>query len=168
LANAQDTYLHCGKIIDVTTGKILTEKTIIVSGTTIKSIQNGYVSGNEKDAVIDLKNKTILPGLIDLHVHIESESNPKTYIDRFTDNEADIAFKSTVFAKRTLMPGFTTVRDLGGTGVDIDLRNAINNGIVDGQEYLQQGNLLRLREGTQTQPMVVVTSSQVIQDLKKA
>jgi imidazolonepropionase-like amidohydrolase len=147
LANAQDTYLHCGKIIDVTTGKILTEKTIIVSGTTIKSIQNGYVSGTEKDAIIDLKNKTILPGLIDLHVHIESESNPKTYIDRFTDNEADIAFKSTVFAKRTLMAGFTTVRDLGGTGVNIALRNAINKGIVDGPRIFTAGKSIATTGG---------------------
>lgn len=147
LANAQDTYLHCGKIIDVTTGKILTEKTIIVSGTTIKSIQNGYVSGTEKDAIIDLKNKTILPGLIDLHVHIESESNPKTYIDRFTDNEADIAFKSTVFAKRTLMAGFTTVRDLGGTGVNIALRNAINKGVVDGPRIFTAGKSIATTGG---------------------
>jgi imidazolonepropionase-like amidohydrolase len=147
LANAQDTYLHCGKIIDVTKGKILTEKTIIVSGTTIKSIQNGYVSGTEKDAIIDLKNKTILPGLIDLHVHIESESNPKTYIDRFTDNEADIAFKSTVFAKRTLMAGFTTVRDLGGTGVNIALRNAINKGIVDGPRIFTAGKSIATTGG---------------------
>jgi len=147
LVNAQDTYLHCGKIIDVNTGKILTEKTIIVSGTTIKSIQNGYVSVTEKDAVIDLKNKTILPGLIDLHVHIESESNPKTYIDRFTDNEADIAFKSTVFAKRTLMAGFTTVRDLGGTGVNIALRNAINKGVVDGPRIFTAGKSIATTGG---------------------
>ncbi len=147
IANAQDAYLHCGKIIDVATGKILTEKTIVVSGTTIKNIQNGYVFGTKKDVVIDLKNKTILPGLIDLHVHIESESNPKTYIDRFTDNEADIAFKSTVFAKTTLMAGFTTVRDLGGTGVNIALRNAISKGIVDGPRIFTAGKSIATTGG---------------------
>ena len=67
-----------------------------------------------------------------MHVHIEHESNPKKYIERFTDNEADIALKSTVFAKATLNAGFTTVRDLGGTGVNISLRNAINRGDVEG------------------------------------
>tara|TARA_R110002051_G_scaffold159536_6_gene230987 strand:- start:9014 stop:10294 length:1281 start_codon:yes stop_codon:yes gene_type:complete len=146
-SNAQDTYLHCGKIIDVATGKTLTEKTIIISENVIKSIKNGYVSGTENDVMIDLKDKTVLPGFIDLHVHIESESNPKTYVDRFTDNEADIAFKATGYAKKTLMAGFTTVRDLGGTGVNIAIRNAINKGIVDGPRIFTAGKSIATTGG---------------------
>ena len=129
---AQNTYLQCGSILDPQTGKILTEKTIVVSGNKIQQIQNGYTSGAANDKLVDLKNKVVLPGLIDMHVHIESEFNPQTYIKEFTDNEADVAFQSTVYAKRTLMAGFTTVRDLGGTGVNVALRNAINKGVVVG------------------------------------
>ena len=92
--SAQDTYLHCGNIIDVESGKILSEKTIIVSADKIKSIQHGYVDGGDQDLIIDLKGKTVLPGLIDMHVHIESQSSPQSYIHRFTKNEADIAFES--------------------------------------------------------------------------
>ncbi|WP_047418884.1 amidohydrolase family protein [Cellulophaga sp. Hel_I_12] len=146
-SNAQDTYLHCGKIVDVATGKALTEKTIIISENVIKSIKNGYVSGAENDVIIDLKDKTVLPGFIDLHVHIESESNPKTYVDRFTDNEADIAFKATGYAKKTLLAGFTTVRDLGGTGVNIAIRNAINKGIVDGPRIFTAGKSIATTGG---------------------
>ncbi|TXD85513.1 amidohydrolase family protein [Subsaximicrobium wynnwilliamsii] len=129
----QSTYLHCGKLIDTKTGKVLTEKTIIVSDGRITSVENGYVQPkSEQDEVVDLKMKTAMPGLIDLHVHIESETNPKAYLETYTLNEADKAFKAAHYAIVTLMSGFTTVRDLGGTGVNVALRNAIAAGTVDG------------------------------------
>ena len=145
--NAQDTYLQCGKIIDVNSGRVLSEKTIVIAGDKIKTIENGFLSGSENDVIIDLRNKTVLPGFIDLHVHIESESNPNTYVERLTDNEADIAFKATVFAKKTLMAGFTTVRDLGGSGVNIAIRNAINKGIVDGPRIFTAGKSIATTGG---------------------
>ena len=84
------------------------------------------------DRLIDLTKKTVMPGLIDMHVHLEGETNKDQALQRFTLNDADVAFKSTVYAKKTLMAGFTTVRDLGGSGVNISLRNAINQGLVVG------------------------------------
>ncbi len=141
--SAQDIYLQCGTIVDTKSGKTLSKKTIIVSGTTIKSIENGYIApSSSNDVLVDLKDKTVLPGFIDLHVHIESEYNKNSYLKRFLDNEADIAFASTVFAKRTLMAGFTTVRDLGGTGVNIALRNAITKGLVDGPRIFTAGKAI--------------------------
>ncbi|UII80921.1 amidohydrolase family protein [Flagellimonas sp. CMM7] len=139
---AQETYLQCGKIVDVQSGKVLSEKTIVVSGNSIKSIQNGYKTGGAEDKVVDLKNKTVLPGFIDLHIHIEGQSSPSAYIQRFTDNEADVAFQSTVYAKNTLMAGFTTVRDLGGSGVNIALRKAINKGSVVGPRIFTAGKAI--------------------------
>ena len=139
---AQDTYLHCGTVLDVVSGKMLSEKTIVVSGKKIKSIENGYVSGGEDDNSVNLKDKTVLPGFIDMHVHIEGESSPTRYLDRFTKNDVDVAFQSTVYAKRTLMAGFTTVRDLGGSGVNIALRNAINKGVVIGPRIFTAGKAI--------------------------
>ncbi|MFH6602454.1 amidohydrolase family protein [Maribacter algicola] len=139
---AQDYYLQCGKIVDPQSGGLLSEKTIIVSGDRIKSIQDGFVNGTSNDKVIDLKSKFVLPGFIDMHVHIEGESSPSRYIERFTKNEADIAFQSTVYAERTLMAGFTTVRDLGGSGVNIALRNAINKGVVKGPRIFTAGKAI--------------------------
>ncbi|KQC30071.1 metal-dependent hydrolase family protein [Flagellimonas eckloniae] len=144
---AQETYLHCGNIVDVKSGKVLSEKTIVVSGKSIKSILNGYQAGNAEAIIVDLKDKTILPGFIDMHVHIESESNPKSYVERYTLNDADVAFQSTVYAKRTLMSGFTTVRDLGGTGVNIALRNAINKGTVVGPRIFTAGKSIATTGG---------------------
>lgn len=145
--SAQQTYLHCGALLDTQTGQILSEKTIIVNGTAIMSIVDGYVEGSAADKVIDLKNKYILPGLIDMHVHIEGEFGPRTYMKRFSDNEADTAFESIVFAKRTLMAGFTTVRDLGGSGVNIALRKAINKGQVIGPRIFTAGKALATTGG---------------------
>ena len=130
---AQNTYIHCGKLIDTESGKIRTEQTIVVSGSKIVSVTKGYQNPNSaEDTVIDLKSKTVMPGLIDMHVHIESETNPKSYLEDYTLNDADIAFNSVVNAKVTLMSGFTTVRDVGGTGVNVSLRNAINAGKIEG------------------------------------
>ena len=81
---AQDTYLHCGKLIDTNTGKIKNQMTVIVSGNKIKDVQKGYVEpASQNDLVIDLKSKTVMPGLIDMHVHIEGELNPKSYIEDY-------------------------------------------------------------------------------------
>lgn len=114
--------------------------TIIIFDDKIKKIKKGFINPvNSNDKIIDLKNSTVLPGFIDLHVHIESEYNPEKYLNQFTAEESDIAFGSLKFAKRTLMAGFTTVRDLGGTGVNISLRDAINRGEVIGPRIYTAG-----------------------------
>ena len=134
---AQDSYIQCGKIIDSKNGKILTNKTIIVSNKIIKAIEDGFInSTNPGDKIIDLKTKTVMPGWIDMHVHLEEETSPTRYVEEFTQNDADIAFNAIGFAKSTLMAGFTTVRDLGGSGINVSLRNAINQGKVVGPRIL--------------------------------
>lgn len=133
LLTGQNTYLHCGKLIDTESGKVLTEQTVVISGSKIISVEKGYKNPESaEDTIVDLKSKTVMPGLIDMHVHIESETNPKSYLEDYTLNDADIAFNSVKYAEVTLMNGFTTVRDLGGTGVNVALRNAINAGKVKG------------------------------------
>ncbi|MBT8304663.1 MAG: amidohydrolase family protein [Bacteroidia bacterium] len=131
--SAQDTYLHCGKLIDTKNGKVLSNKTIVVSGKKITAVNNGFTeAANSDDIVIDLSNKTVMPGFIDMHVHIEGETSPTRYLDRFTNNPADVAFTAAALAHKTLLAGFTTVRDLGGSGVNVSLRNAIAKGKVSG------------------------------------
>ena len=148
LSAAQNIYLHCGQLIDTEKGVVLTKKTIIVSGEKIKAIKNGFVvPENPKDVVVDLKSKTVMPGLIDMHVHMENEYNPARYMDQFTVNEADVAFKSVNYAEITLLAGFTTVRDLGGTGVNIALRNAINNNTIVGPRIFTAGKAIATTGG---------------------
>ena len=129
----QETYIQCGKLIDTRSGKVLGNKTIIVSGKIIKSVQDGFIAPTDSNAkVVDLKSKTVMPGWIDMHVHLEEQTSPTAYLEEFTLNDADIAYNAEGFAKKTLMAGFTTVRDLGGSGVNVSLRNAINSGKVIG------------------------------------
>ncbi|MCV6628882.1 MAG: amidohydrolase family protein [Flavobacteriaceae bacterium] len=140
---AQKTYLHCGTIVDVEKGKTSTNKTIVVEGNRIVQIANGFLKGDDKDVtVVDLKNMTVMPGFIDMHVHIEGEYNKNSYLKRFTDNDADTAFESTVFAERTLQAGFTSVRDLGGSGVNIALKKAIDRGLVSGPRVYTAGKAI--------------------------
>ena len=147
LVFAQRTILHCGKLIDVTKGQVLTEYSIIVDGNTIIEVLAGYTKPAGTDKVIDLKNKTVLPGLIDCHVHLEHETSPTRYQEVFTYNPADYAFQSVVFAERTLMAGFTAVRDLGGTGVNISLRNAINKKLIKGPRIFTAGKAIATTGG---------------------
>ena len=140
--SAQDIYIQCGQLFDSATGTFQSNKTVVISGNVIKEIMDGHINGREQDQTIDLKEKYVLPGLIDMHVHLEKEFGPGTYAKQFSDNEADTAFESTVYAKRTLMAGFTTVRDLGGSGVNIALRNAINKGIVEGPRIFTSGKAI--------------------------
>lgn len=130
--NAQITYIHCGSLIDVEKKKELKEHTIVVEDNKIIDVQNGYMKIPADAKSIDLKNMTVMPGFMDMHVHIEHQSSPKTYEDRFREDEADVALKATTYCVRTLEAGFTTVRDLGGSGVNVSLRDAINRGYIRG------------------------------------
>ena len=135
--SAQSTYLHCGKLIDTKNGKVINEMTVVVKDHKIVDVLKGYINPTaEDDQTINLKSKTVMPGLIDMHVHIESQLNAKSYIEEFVLNEADVAYNAQKYARTTLMAGFTTVRDLGGSGVNVSLRNAINGGKVDGPRII--------------------------------
>ena len=141
--SAQITYLQCGALFDAEKKKFLGPHTILVEGNYIKAVEKGYQNPtNPEDRLIDLKSKTVYPGFIDMHVHIEGEYSPDQYLKRFQNNPEDIAYDAAAIARRTLLAGFTTVRDLGGTGVNIALRNAINQGKVIGPRIFTSGKAI--------------------------
>jgi imidazolonepropionase-like amidohydrolase len=144
---AQKTVLFCGSLIDTRSGIVQKEMTVIIEKNKIVEVMKGYAKAGSGDRQIDLKAYTVMPGLMDCHVHLEMEIGPAYYTERLTKNTADIAFSSTQFAERTLMTGFTTVRDLGGTGVNIALRNAINNGTVKGPRVFTAGKSIATTGG---------------------
>ena len=140
---AQTTYLHCGQVFDSKKAKMLGPHTLVVENEKIVSVEKGYLNPESEDtAIIDLKSKTIYPGFIDMHVHIEGEYSSDRYLKVFQNNPADTAFEAAEIASRTLMAGFTTVRDLGGSGVNIALRNAINKGITMGPRIFTAGKAI--------------------------
>ena len=144
---AQQTLIHCGGLIDGKTRSVQKEMTLVIEGDKIVAVQKGFAVPTTGDVIIDLSKKTVLPGLIDLHVHIESETNKDQALQRFTLNDADVAFRAAAYARKTLLAGFTTVRDLGGTGVNIALRNAINQGITVGPRIFTAGKAIATTGG---------------------
>ncbi len=143
----QRTVIHCGKLIIPQTLQMQNEMSIIIEGNKIIDVQNGYLVASGGDRVLDLKNKTVMPGLIDCHVHITSETKKGNNGEGFTLNPADVAFESLKYANVTLMSGFTTIRDLGGAGVNISMRNAINKGSVIGPRILTAGKSIATTGG---------------------
>jgi len=134
------TVLHCGRLFDADTGRMLGESSIVVRGARIVSVQPGAIALPAGANAIELGQATCLPGLIDSHVHLTSQSSPTSYSDQFRWNVADYAIRSTVYAQRTLQAGFTTVRNLGdGNGESIALRNAIEAGVIPGPRIFTAG-----------------------------
>ena len=146
-AQAQKTFLHCGQLIDVEHLKVLKEKTIVVEGNKIVEVVDGYAKAGPNDKTVDLKNSTVMPGLMDMHVHVETETSPNRYLDGFTQNDADVAYGAMRLAERDLMAGFTSVRDLGGSGVNIALKKAIQKGFVVGPRIYTAGKSIATTGG---------------------
>lgn len=144
------TYIHAGKLIPANSDEIIYRSTVVVEGNKIVRIESGYSTPDFGDQLIDLKNATLMPGLMDMHVHISSQQGPRTYIDRFTLNEADYAIKGVRYAETTLMAGFTTVRNLNDRyGETIALRNAINKKEVVGPRIYTAGKGIATTGGHQ-------------------
>ena len=144
---AQRTLIHCGTLIDGISNSPKNQMTIIVEKNRITDVQSGYAIAQATDKVVDMKTMTVTPGWIDMHVHIESETSKDQFIKRMSNNMADIAFEAQKHANTTLMAGFTTVRDLGGSGVNISLRNAINKGLVVGPRIFTSGKTIATTGG---------------------
>jgi imidazolonepropionase-like amidohydrolase len=140
-----ETVIHAGRLIDVTAGRVLTEQSIVIDGDRIVRVAPGYADG---DAVIDLRDATVMPGWIDMHVHIASEQAPERQLERFILDPQDAAYRSVVYAERTLMAGFTTVRDLGTShGLAQSLRRAVDQGLVPGPRIFTAGKSIATTGG---------------------
>lgn len=128
------TVIHAGQVFDATSDALRSRQTLVIENGRITSIRNGYQQAGNNDTLIELTNSTVMPGLMDMHVHLSSQhGGPQTYMERYTLNEADYALKAAHYAKVTLQAGFTTVRNLGDSHNEtIALRNAINKGLLPG------------------------------------
>lgn len=146
-AFAQRTLIHCGTLIDGISNTPKSQVTIVVEKNRITDVLNGYSPAQASDKVVDMKTRTVMPGWIDMHVHIESETSKDQYLKRMSSNMADVAYEAQKYAATTLMAGFTTVRDLGGSGVNISIRNAINKGLVIGPRIFTAGRTIATTGG---------------------
>jgi imidazolonepropionase-like amidohydrolase len=128
-----DTLIHAGRLIDVDAGRAYNDRTIRISGNTIAGVESGFTSPRDSDTLIDLSQSTVMPGLMDTHVHLNGQYSANSNLNRFVLNEADYAFDAAKHARITLNAGFTVVRNVGDAfNVTIALRKAIAAGDVPG------------------------------------
>ena len=138
-----NTVIHAGLLIDVENSSASQEMSILIEDNKIKAIETGYITPNSEDTYIDLSAYTVLPGLMDMHVHLSSEYSKNSYLERISLNSADYAIRAVANAEKTLLAGFTTVRNLGDSdGVSISLRNAILEGTVKGPRIFSSGTTI--------------------------
>jgi imidazolonepropionase-like amidohydrolase len=142
-ASQAATLIHAGRVIDGVSDTVKTNQTVVVDAGKITAIEPGFRAPAGGDRVIDLKQGTLLPGLFDMHVHLSGEYSKNSEINSYKRNEADFAIDGVVYAERTLLAGFTTVRDLGDEYREtISLRNAINTGKVPGPRIIAAGKAI--------------------------
>ena len=143
LSISSKTVIHAGNLFDSENGIVQPQMSIFIEEDIIADVVEGYVNPEPDDTYIDLTGYFVLPGLIDMHVHLTSQSSSRAYLERTTLNAADYAIRATMNAKKTLLAGFTTVRNLGGSDtVTISLRNAINSGITSGPRIFSSGKTI--------------------------
>ena len=137
------TVIHAGLLINGESSVPSPEMSIVIEGSKIQSIETGYITPDTEDEFIDLSGYTVLPGLMDMHVHLSSEYSKNSYQERISLNAGDYAIRAVSNAEKTLMAGFTSVRNLGDRGgVSISLRNAIEKGIVVGPRIFSSGTTI--------------------------
>ena len=143
LSISSKTVIHAGNLFDSENGIVQPQMSIFIEEDIIADVVEGYVNPEPDDTYIDLTGYFVLPGLIDMHVHLTNQSSSRAYLERTTLNAADYAIRATMNAKKTLLAGFTTVRNLGGSDtVTISLRNAINSGITSGPRIFSSGKTI--------------------------
>ena len=144
---AQRTILRAGKLLDVRSGKVLTNQAVVIEGDKIASVgPASELKASPSDKVIDLPNATVLPGLIDAHTHLTFD--PHFGYETLAISVPREALTGAHNARLTLEAGFTTVRNVGARGYsDVALRDAINAGDVPGPRMLVSGPALSITGG---------------------
>jgi imidazolonepropionase-like amidohydrolase len=146
---AQTTVIHAGQVLAVPGDAPRGASTILVQDGRIISITDGYIAPPAAAQLIDLQDSYVLPGLIDAHVHLASDAGGvAAQLELVSKSPAALAYQAADNARKTLLAGFTTVRNLGdGDGVTLALRDAINAGIATGPRIIDAGNAISTTAG---------------------
>lgn len=137
--------IHAGTLLAVPGERPLRNQTVVVVDDRIAGIQPGFSDPADYEGdvtVIDLRDEFVLPGLMDMHVHLQGELGPENDSEDLRMSTQEMQMRSILFAMRTLEAGFTTVRDVGNSGQEMyALRDAINNGWIDGPRIIAAGSV---------------------------
>jgi len=142
------TVIKAGKLIDVAAGRVRNDQVIVVQGARITAVGAAGTTALPPGAtVLDLSDKTVLPGLIDTHTHVTGDPTTPPY-HGYGISVPREALKGARFARETLLSGVTTIRNVGASGYsDIALRDAISAGDVVGPRILASGPALGITGG---------------------
>lgn len=148
-AQPKITYIHAGAVLDRPGEKPRGQTTIVVRDGKITELRNGFEAPPAGAALVDLRDRFVLPGLIDMHVHFYSTGEPlKSRLEMPSRDLEDQFATAAVNARRTLDAGFTTVRDLGGEPRGIRaLRDAIARGDLEGPTIVNAGGMVSVTAG---------------------
>lgn len=143
------TYIHAGRLLDQPGQAPRGPSTIIVRDGKVAEVRDGFVAPEANARLVDLKTQFVLPGLIDMHVHISSDDNLlRSRLEGSGRDVEDVFVIAQSNARKTLEAGFTTVRDLGGDGrTTATLRDAINNGVIVGPTIIPAGTMVSVTGG---------------------
>ena len=140
-AHAEVTLIHAGELLAVPGQPPSRQMTVIIEGDRITGLQKGFADV-EGATIIDLSDKFVLPGLMDMHVHLQGELGPNNDRDTLKMSSQLMQMRSLHYARNTLMAGFTTVRDVGSSGQEMyAMRDAIERGWVDGPRIIAAGSV---------------------------
>ena len=140
------TFVQVGRLLaDPASGAVQRDKTLVIEGNRIVEVRDGFVG---EGRIVDLRDSFVLPGLIDSHVHLTGQQNPNGRLEAVTLSSVDRGFIGARHARRTLMAGFTTVADLGGSNEAVfALRDAIRRGDVPGPRVIASGSSVSIHGG---------------------
>ncbi len=140
------TFVQVGRLLaDPSNGVVQRDKTIVIRGNQVVEIRDGFAG---EGRIVDLRDSFVLPGLIDSHVHLTGQQNPNGRLEEVTQSNAEQAFVGARYARRTLIAGFTTVADLGGSNEAVfALRDAIRRGDVPGPRVIASGSAVSIHGG---------------------
>jgi imidazolonepropionase-like amidohydrolase len=140
-AHSEVTLIHAGELLAVPGKPPSRQMTVIIEGDRITGLQKGFAEV-EGATIIDLSDKFVLPGLMDMHVHLQGELGPNNDRDTLKMSSQLMQMRSLHYAMNTLMAGFTTVRDVGSSGQEMyAMRDAIERGWVDGPRIIAAGGI---------------------------
>lgn len=142
------TIIHAGRLIDGRSEEVRAKVSIVIDDGKITKVLDGFAKPADGDQLIDLKQHTVMPGFMDMHTHLMGQHSKNSYTEKFFMNKSEYALRSSVYAKKTLLAGFTTVRNLGDDGVNsVSLRKAIDNGWIIGPRIFTSGKSLATTGG---------------------